>query len=135
MAKGIWMNLFADYDAISGKLQLKLASSWYNWVLKGSAMTVEIPRELQDFVDHLVESGKYPSAAAVVTAALNSLDEKEAAIELPAGQVRAMFPDLDEGIAEGLEDLEAGRASDGEEFFEELLRELSQDPSQDRKTA
>ena len=76
-------------------------------------MTVEIPRELREFVDHLVASGRYASAAAVVSAALNALDEKEAAVDLPAGQLRAMYPGLDESIAEGLEDLDAGRESDG----------------------
>ena len=98
-------------------------------------MTVEIPRELQEFVEHLISSGRYPSASEVVAAALDALDEKHAAAELPPGELEPNYPGLRRAVAEGLADLDAGRESDGEEFFDELDRELSGKLPQDRKTA
>jgi putative addiction module CopG family antidote len=98
-------------------------------------MVVDISKEHEDFIDKLVKSGRFASPSEVVAAALVSLDIQESMAALPEGALEAMYPGLNELVAEGLEDLEAGRFSDGEEFFDELERELSQDPPQDRKTA
>lgn len=98
-------------------------------------MVVEISPELQEFIDELVKSGRFESPSAVVSAALVSLELQESMAHLPEGALEAMYPGINEMIEEGLKDLRAGRVSDGEEFFDELERELSQDLPQDRKTA
>ena len=55
--------------------------------------------------------------------------------DVPEGALEAMYPGINEMIAEGLAAAEAGDVSDGEEFFDELERELLREESKDRKTA
>ncbi|HEY8748133.1 MAG TPA: type II toxin-antitoxin system ParD family antitoxin [Tepidisphaeraceae bacterium] len=98
-------------------------------------MVVNIPPDLQGFVDKLVESGRFESPSEVITAAVIALQQHEAMAELPEGALEAMYPDINELIEEGLEAVRAGRVSDGEEFFAELERELSQDLPPHHKTA
>lgn len=72
---------------------------------------------LERFIQSLVESGRYSSASEVVREALRLLQEKEKVREWRLAELR-------EAIGKGVADIEAGRAVDGEQAFEELLKGL-----------
>jgi hypothetical protein len=66
---------------------------------------------------------------------MNALNEKESTIPLSDGELIAMYPNINELIAEGLAEAHSGKCSDGEEFLAELEREMSRETAPDRKTA
>jgi Arc/MetJ-type ribon-helix-helix transcriptional regulator len=71
----------------------------------------------------------------MIRAAFSLLDRQDALSRLSADDLRAICPQIDEKIAEGLADVAAGRLSDGERFFDELEREERDSDEQDRRTA
>jgi len=98
-------------------------------------MDVSIPDDLVAFVEKLVEAGCFASPTEVVRAALMTLETSENFSDLPAGALEAMYPGITEKLREGLEDVEVGRVSDGEEFFKQLEREFTDEMPRDHKTA
>jgi len=64
-------------------------------------MTVEIPSELQPFVDQIIHSGSYNSEAEVVGSALRLLRERQARIEELRQKIQPALDQLDRG--EGIE--------------------------------
>lgn len=79
-------------------------------------MNVSLPEDLENYVNHLVASGQYPSAGEVMRDALQLLKEREAIRKMRAEELRAE-------IMLGVEDLRAGRSqsfNSGEEVFEEI---------------
>jgi antitoxin ParD1/3/4 len=79
------------------------------------AMTMVLPPELERYVRTEVERGEYASDNEVVVAALQAWRERR----------EAWFKSVDEGIARGLADIEAGRVHPAEEVFDELRAKYS----------
>lgn len=75
-------------------------------------MDVRLTRELENFVQRLVDSGRYGSASEVVGEALRLMAEREASAE-----------GLRRKIDLGLDSLKRGEGVDGEAFFAQLERE------------
>lgn len=98
-------------------------------------MNLRLSPELEKFVDEKVRSGEYATAEDVVRAALVNLRQQENLRHLTAEQVHTIYPGLDEKIARGMADANAGRLTDGDEFFDELEREDRERRSTDRKSA
>ena len=71
----------------------------------------------------------------MIRIALSSLEQQDLLSRLSADELRAVYPQLDEKIAEGLADAAAGRLSDGERFFDELEREGRDSEDEGRRTA
>ena len=78
------------------------------------AMSVELGKSLEDFVETLVKSGRYGSRSEVLREGIRLVQEREA-------KARA----LDLLLAEAHADVEAGRTRPMDEVFDELLSELS----------
>ena len=78
------------------------------------AMSVELGKPLEEFVENLVKSGRYGSRSEVLREGIRLVQEREA-------KTRA----LDLLLAEAHEDVEAGRTRPMDEVFDELLAELS----------
>lgn len=74
-------------------------------------------------IDERMRSGRYATPEEVIAAAVINLDQQERLANLPPGECELFFPGIREKIEQGLSDLAAGRASDGEAFFDELERE------------
>jgi putative addiction module CopG family antidote len=73
-------------------------------------MTIEIPSDLQPFIDQELKAGNYSSEQEIVSEALRMLErERTAAVE---------------GIKAGLADVQAGRVQPLGKAFDELRREL-----------
>ena len=74
-------------------------------VIRMSGMNISLPQELKDYIDKLVESGRYNTASEMVRDALRQHREFEAL------RMRAM-EDLARDIEQGWTDLDAGRVED-----------------------
>ena len=100
-------------------------------------MTLSLSPELQKFIEERVRSGRYASAEEVVSAALAKLEQGERDAGASWEELEVLYPGLGEKITQGLSDADAGRVSDGEEFFSELEREGSGegDAGEGRKSA
>ena len=81
-------------------------------------MNMELTPELERFVRRLVESGRFPTASAVVCAALERLREEERAGAEPPERLRA-------ALARGLEQADRGELLDGEQVLADLRAELA----------
>lgn len=79
-------------------------------------MNVSLTPELERLVNRKVESGMYASASEVVREALRLLNERDQTREY-------RLAELKRSIAIGVEQSKRGDVVDGEEFFEQLLRE------------
>ncbi|MCE5268250.1 MAG: type II toxin-antitoxin system ParD family antitoxin [Planctomycetaceae bacterium] len=64
-------------------------------------MTVEIPAELQPFVDQIIHSGSYNSEAEVVGGALRLLQERQRRVEELRREIQPALDQLNRG--EGIE--------------------------------
>ena len=101
-------------------------------------MDLILSPDVQQFVDEKVKSGEYARPEDVVYAGLVTLMHQTNLSQLSPEELEAIFPNLRQKIDEGMEDLRAGRAGDGEAFFEELERDEKSEPEQSgvgRKTA
>lgn len=81
-------------------------------------MNVSLTKELENFVNELVESGMYFSASEVVRDGLRLLKEQEQIKKIRYEELRAE-------IMLGVEDLKNGRSesfSSGEDVFEEIVK-------------
>jgi antitoxin ParD1/3/4 len=81
-------------------------------------MNVSLTRELEQFVNSKVASGRYQSASEVVREGLRLLEEKDL-------DRHAAFAQVKQKIAVGLEQARRGELRDGEEVFDELEKCLS----------
>ena len=72
------------------------------------ARSVELG-QLEDVVDRLVSSGRYNSKSEVLREGVRLVEEREKRLEA-----------LDQALARGMADVEAGRLIPAEEVFEEL---------------
>jgi antitoxin ParD1/3/4 len=72
------------------------------------ARSVELGK-LEEVVDRLVASGRYNSKSEVLREGVRLVDEREKRLEA-----------LDQALAKGLADVEAGRVRPAKEVFEEL---------------
>ena len=100
-------------------------------------MTLSLSPELQKFIEERVRSGRYSSAEEVVSAALAKLEQGERDARASWEELDVLYPGFSGKVAEGLSDADAGRVSDGEEFFAELEREAAEeaDAGEGRKSA
>ena len=89
-------------------------------------MNVSLTPELERLVNEKVQSGVYPSASEVVREALRLLNERDQSRE-------GRLADLKRNIAIGIEQADRGELMDGEEFFDELLRENEEEAKSKRK--
>ena len=79
-------------------------------------MHVQLPEELEQFIQSRVDSGVYGSASDVVSDALRLLAERDGLISVRKAELR-------QKIAAGLESLQRGEGVDGDEFFAQLAAE------------
>ncbi|KXF78959.1 addiction module antitoxin [Paramesorhizobium deserti] len=77
------------------------------------AISADLGKPLEDYVEELVKSGRYRSRSEVLREGIRLVQEREM-------KARA----LDALIKEALEDVEAGRTRPAEEVFSELRAEL-----------
>ena len=76
-------------------------------------MDVSLPPELERFVSHQVEIGKYSSAADVVLAAVQLLEERERIY-------KGRFDELRQEVLIGVEQLDRGERLKGKAVIEQL---------------
>lgn len=100
-------------------------------------MPVSLSPETQKLIEDRMKDAGFVSADEFVRAAIFSLDQQDWLRRASTVELEAMYPGIREKIAEGIADAEAGRLTDGEEFFAELEREEQDSEAQrhGRKTA
>jgi antitoxin ParD1/3/4 len=82
-------------------------------------MNIQLPADLEQFVQAKVQSGRFTSAEEAITGALRLLREQEEAEE-----ARVV-----ERIRQGLDDVRAGRTQPLAEAFADIRRDLNLPPS------
>lgn len=89
-------------------------------------LTVSITPQQEKFIQSQIESGRYPSADEMIFMALELLEES---IYLEDSDNKRRYEkwveETKKKIAIGIEQLDRGESIDGEEFFKELLEEIS----------
>jgi len=99
-------------------------------------MELTLTPEMQRSLEVRVKSGRYATPEDVIRAALAALEQQDEIAALSADELEAIYPGFRQKIAQGIADADAGRMSDGEEFFDKLDREEREGPAKvDRKTA
>lgn len=78
------------------------------------ARSVELGK-LEEVVDRLVETGRYNSKSEVLREGVRLVEEREKRLEA-----------LDQALAKGMADVEAGRVRPAKEVFEELRKRYQQ---------
>jgi antitoxin ParD1/3/4 len=78
-------------------------------------MNTQLPKDLEQFVQAKVQSGRFTSSDEAITEAVRLLRQREEAEE-----ARVL-----DGIRQGLDDMHAGRGRPAEEVFAEIRREFS----------
>ena len=86
-------------------------------------MTIDVSAETHQLIERQMRQGGFQSTDQLVRAALASLADRDSLAPLADADVRALYPGVQEKIAQGLADAYAGRVTDGEAFFVELERE------------
>ncbi|HUE71699.1 MAG TPA: type II toxin-antitoxin system ParD family antitoxin [Pirellulaceae bacterium] len=86
-------------------------------------MTIKLPAEIEAIVKAKVASGAYASESDVVVAALRLLESD--------AERQRKFAELKALIQEGIDSAERGELYDGEEVFDEILRELDEAEQQE----
>lgn len=94
-------------------------------------MNLTLTPEFEKFVEDEVKAGRYATPQDVIVAGLSVLMQEHRLDRSSFDELESIFPNLRQQIAEGLQDANAGRFTDGEAFFDHLERE----DQQDRKTA
>ena len=85
-------------------------------------MNVSLTKHFEEFVEHLVETGRFANNSEVIRAALRLLEDDVAARESRLESLRAQ-------VAAGLDDLETGRyttvrnEAELDDFFEDIKSE------------
>lgn len=77
------------------------------------AMSADLGKALEDFVENLVKTGRYRSRSEVLREGIRLVQEREAKLAA-----------LDALVLEGLQDIDAGRIHPAEEVFGEIRAEL-----------
>jgi antitoxin ParD1/3/4 len=98
-------------------------------------MQVSIPPQIEKLVEDRVRSGQYARAEDVIAAAILSLEQQERASTLSRAELESLYPGLTKKLADGLAAADAGKLSDGDDFFDELEREEAAERSNARRTA
>lgn len=100
-------------------------------------MPLSLSPETQKLIEDRMNAAGFSSADDFVQAAILSLDQQDWLRRASPDELEAMYPGIREKIAHGVADAEAGRLTDGEEFFAELEREEEEFEAkrQGRKTA
>jgi antitoxin ParD1/3/4 len=80
-------------------------------------MDVSLTPELEQFIHNQVESGKYSSAADVILAGIQLLEERERIYQ-------GRFEELRQEVLIGVEELDRGEVVDGEVVFQQLREKL-----------
>jgi len=75
------------------------------------ASSVNLGKQLESFVDEVIEAGRYGSRSEVLREGVRLVQDREARL--------ARF---DAEIMKGIEDVDAGRVEDAEMVFERLIR-------------
>lgn len=90
-------------------------SAYYQLINTSMSINVSLPRELEEFVDKRVESGRYTSASEVVREGLRLLGEQE--------RLKTMRADELEGkLLIGVDQLDRKKAVSAAKAFEQLRR-------------
>jgi antitoxin ParD1/3/4 len=82
-----------------------------------SAMSVNLPADVEAIVNRHVSEGEYGSAAEVVAAAIRLFDSRKREKQRQIDKLRSM-------LEEAVEQADRGELLDGDEIFDEILREL-----------
>lgn len=98
-------------------------------------MQVPIPPEIEKLIENRIRSGQYARAEEVIAAAVLSLEQQERASTLSRAEMESLYPGLAGKLAEGLAAADAGKLSDGDDFFDELEREDAAERAKARRTA
>lgn len=98
-------------------------------------MNVALTREMQEYVEGEVRSGRFRSVDEVVQAALTAYLQRERLARLSPDELDAAFPNVRDQIAAGLAEARSGRVSDGEAFFEALGQEDDGETDPARRSA
>jgi Arc/MetJ-type ribon-helix-helix transcriptional regulator len=88
-------------------------------------MDSSLPPKVRRLIAQRVRSGKYQSARDVLIAALAGLDQQERLAKLSRRELAAIFPGIDDKIARGIAQADAGKLSDGEAVFHHLERKAT----------
>lgn len=80
-------------------------------------MQILLTKQLEEFIQEKVNSGRYASASDVIGEALMLLDQRDRIREAQLAELKAK-------IQEGIEASERGEVFDGEEVFAELEADL-----------
>jgi antitoxin ParD1/3/4 len=81
-------------------------------------MEISLTPQHEQFIQEQIRSGKYYCASEVIRDALELLEER-------AHLNQRYIEKLKKEVAIGLEQLDRGEGTDGEEFFKELLEEIA----------
>ena len=81
-------------------------------------MSTQLPKDLEQFVQAKVQSGRFTSSDEAITEAVRLLRQREEAEE-----ARVL-----EGIRQGLDDMQAGRGRPADEEFADIRREFDLPP-------
>ena len=92
-------------------------------LLYANDMELTLTPELQRFLDERIKSGRFSGPEEVVQAGLISLMQQEQVESFSTDEMEAIYPGFRQQIALGIADLDAGRARDGDEVFDQLDRE------------
>ena len=87
-------------------------------------MSLSLHPKFEKLVKERVRSGKYESPEHLLTAAMVSLEQQERLARISSEELEVLFPDIRRKIAAGLKDAKEGKLSDGEEFFDQLERQI-----------
>jgi len=82
-------------------------------------MSVNLPAEVEAIVESHVSCGDFASASDVVSAAVRLLDRRKREKQRQIEKLRSM-------LQEAVDQIERGEWLDGDEVFDEILRELEE---------
>jgi antitoxin ParD1/3/4 len=82
-------------------------------------MSVSLPPDVEAIVSSHVSNGDYASAAEMVSAAIRLLDRRKREKNRQVEKLRSM-------LQEAIDQADRGELLDGDEVFDEILRELDQ---------
>ncbi|HZL33682.1 MAG TPA: hypothetical protein VFC78_00145 [Tepidisphaeraceae bacterium] len=86
-------------------------------------MAISLNSKTQQLIEKQMKDGGYSTPDEVVRVALTTLGQQDPLSQLGDADVESLHPGFREKIAQGLAEANAGKVSDGEEFFAELERE------------
>jgi Arc/MetJ-type ribon-helix-helix transcriptional regulator len=97
-------------------------------------MPITLSPETEALIQEHLSRGEFATVDDLLHAALSLLEQREF-VSMATDEVLAAYPGIREKIEEGFADAEAGRLTDGEEFFAQLEREEQEQDRKARRTA